>query len=164
MNDVEFVKEWYKRGHKETESVFRFVCYFIAFNYLYNGCPDQYEWQRVKRFAEEKIKEMYPHNEIFDLLSENSEFYSYPISDMRSNCDGDERMARERKASNRFTGVKSKKITSLFLSIYQVRCNLFHGSKTMGSDRDNKLVEDGANLLGNFLEKWIQKKGGGADA
>jgi|GEM_PF-3292942 len=37
--------------------------------------------------------------------------------------------------------------------IYQIRCNLFHGSKNPSDGRDEKLVTH----AGNFLEKWVRK-------
>ena len=43
----------------------------------------------------------------------------------------------------------------LFLSIYQVRCNLFHGNKYMDGERDKRLVKEGATILKTFLNKWM---------
>ena len=43
----------------------------------------------------------------------------------------------------------------LFLQIYQVRCNLFHGSKSMRTDRNKVLEEDSCKILHDFLMRII---------
>ena len=43
------------------------------------------------------------------------------------------------------------KIQMVFLRIYQVRCNLFHGVKDPNDERDMKLVKTSADVLERFL-------------
>ena len=40
--EFEFVKEWIDRGDKEENYIFKFFCYFVAFNWLYNQETDEY--------------------------------------------------------------------------------------------------------------------------
>lgn len=47
-------------------------------------------------------------------------------------------------------------INELFENIYAVRCNLFHGSKTMVGIRDHGLVSDCCIVLEDFLERYIK--------
>lgn len=51
-------------------------------------------------------------------------------------------------------------LKDVFLNIYQVRCNLFHGSKAMDTPRDIALVSTSANVLQRFLGRWLEKNGG----
>lgn len=63
-----------------------------------------------------------------------------PIEDMRPNHRGEYKKLND---TNNFEEV--------VMFIYQIRCNLFHGSKNPMNDRDANLVE----ISGLLLEKWI---------
>jgi hypothetical protein len=63
-----------------------------------------------------------------------------PVEDMRPNHRG------EYKALNDINSLEE-----VVNFIYQIRCNLFHGSKSPMADRDAQLVD----LSGRLLEKWI---------
>ncbi|QAT49557.1 hypothetical protein EQM14_07070 [Caproiciproducens sp. NJN-50] len=163
---INFVEEWYKKGCKEKESVFRFVSYFIAFNYLYASTRhtvqnrsgkerDEDEWKTIQRFSIEKIAPYYIDDTPFAILDDKSEFYKKPVKAVNSG---------KIKDYIKHVEFKEKHIDQLFLAIYQVRCNLFHGSKVMVSPRDQSLVADGAKVLEDFMKRWLHKSGGGADA
>jgi hypothetical protein len=57
------------------------------------------------------------------------------------------------------SGIFQKKDVNLFLflSIYQVRCNLFHGNKCINDSRNKNLIKDGAKILGAFLDAWLNR-------
>lgn len=48
-------------------------------------------------------------------------------------------------------------IQKLFLNIYQVRCNLYHGSKEMRHYRDKAIVRESADVLKYFIEYIVKK-------
>ncbi len=48
------------------------------------------------------------------------------------------------------------RIPSLFCSIYRVRCNLFHGSKSLIEERDANLIKASADILGRCLDELIK--------
>ena len=48
-----------------------------------------------------------------------------------------------------------ERLESLFLTIYQVRCNLFHGSKSLHIDRDIQLVRAASIILENYLKALL---------
>jgi hypothetical protein len=45
-----------------------------------------------------------------------------------------------------------ERIKALFMMIYQVRCNLFHGSKEVSNPRDVKLVRCAGEIIEMYLE------------
>lgn len=52
---------------------------------------------------------------------------------------------------------KRAKIIALFMLMYQVRCNLFHGNKSPGSHRDIRLVEQSVAVLEMCLPPLLKK-------
>lgn len=66
-----------------------------------------------------------------------------PIQDMRPN-------------SNRTVSVSDENnLEQVFNFIYQIRCNLFHGSKDMKNERDRELVSRGAKFLRQSIDLWM---------
>ena len=55
----------------------------------------------------------------------------------------------------RFQGVKNRDIASLIGTLYQVRCNLFHGSKSLRINRDIELVKYSAVILEGYLKVYF---------
>ncbi|GHU37694.1 hypothetical protein FACS1894105_10270 [Clostridia bacterium] len=142
MND--FVRGWFDRGkNEERGSIFQFFCYFIAFNYLYDRYtkPDR---EKVKTLVKNEIISLFPVNKASAILKDDAAFYDEP-----------ERLNRGERAVNKLTS--DALLEEVFLNIYQVRCNLFHGSKAMDTQRDHRLVYTSAVTLEIFLEKWLDK-------
>lgn len=166
-----FVKSWRDRGDKEFDNktkngnIFAFTCYFIAFNALYNSvceqCPkvekknnalnnfplDYYSCPSAKHCHErDKIKRYYDSTKYawdkihpYEIIKEDSEYLTLVMKNNKKSYKALEK------------NLKEKNIETLILSVYQVRCNLFHGSKDMMNDRDHNLIKDGALILRIFL-------------
>ena len=76
--EFEFVKEWIDRGDKEENYIFKFFCYFVAFNWLYNQETDENkEYERVKAYVEKKISKW---DDYHPFLSLNQE-WKCPVRD-----------------------------------------------------------------------------------
>ena len=139
-------KEWYQRGLKYQDDDFtRFMMYWIAFNWLY-GEESGEEFERGKI-----VKYYKKHRNKFDKYDPFGDpiincFYEGPIYSDKS----------ERDTTEDFAGIKHQKATHLLLSIYQVRCNLFHGSKQLRVPRDQELVKASANILVRYLEHLVE--------
>lgn len=120
----------------------RFIYAYIAFNYLYEGIRQKDEGERacVARYAEEKCKEFKVNPFSVDVSE-----YKSPVGDMKNR--------------GKSWAVRDSDITSLFNAIYQVRCNLFHGNKCIGNLRDEKLAEQGAEVLIVLLSKILNRIG-----
>ena len=50
-----------------------------------------------------------------------------------------------------------KRTEALFLLIYQIRCNLFHGKKSPEEKRDFDLVVEAAYLMENYMDVFLKK-------
>ena len=65
---------------------------------------------------------------------------------------------RNMQASGKnFEGVKRKDHLSLIKTLYCVRCNLFHGSKSLVCDRDQRLVRASADILEGYLNAILEQ-------
>lgn len=150
MNDLSFVQGWYERGKNESDIVFKFVSYFVAFNFLYGGSNGSGDKAKMKGYVQTAVSPLYPNDTVFDLLTSDTEFYKQGFTTPA--------------LRDRLVKLENRTTLTLFCAIYQVRCNLFHGSKTMESERDQGLVTDGSKVLEDFLGKWIKNNGGECDA
>ncbi|MDD4592053.1 MAG: hypothetical protein PHG06_16770 [Parabacteroides sp.] len=141
-----FVKGWFERGQKEDAgSIFQFFCYFIAFNFLYDKYTG-HDRHKLEKLVEKDIIPLLS-NEASAILEEGAAFYDEPGPCFRS----------ERPVAKL---TRESPLKDVFLNIYQVRCNLFHGSKAMDTPRDIALVSTSANVLQRFLGRWLEKNGG----
>ncbi|MBR5512788.1 MAG: hypothetical protein IKV85_02225 [Ruminococcus sp.] len=154
--------EWYKRGLKfKRDHITKFMMHWIAFNWLYS------EYRKMNRNNNGKKKhnyndekeciEKYVNNKIMYLKKYNA--YSTDAYDKIINREGGIREGTNgdindyvieayRKLKNRRN---SSNVKYLFLIIYQIRCNLFHGSKSL-NESDVKLVEWASVILEGYLE------------
>ena len=137
--EFDFVKEWFERGNNEKNDIYRFFCYFIAFNWLYNHQSEKEEHMRIISY-------------IGQLEKETDIFSNFDSRSLQSANVKDERNGRVK----RYIEEESNPLISSFLNIYQVRCNLFHGSKSMRVPRNEKLIQNSCTVLKEFLERRIQ--------
>ena len=171
------VNGWIERGNKEEDVLFKFVSYWIAINQLYNyhGDEDDSESERIKAFSRKYYKEIaatvdyqadymkifkerpilrwYDTTDRYDWRMGN-EFVSERImnkfsnrQDMpyfESNCK-DAARCYVRICDPKYND--SFKSEALLMSIYRVRCNLFHGNKDPDLRRNYDLIESSARIL-----------------
>ena len=144
----EFAREWFKRGQKEENGIYKFFCFFVAFNWLYNTEHCRYEYNRVKNYVSKAVFPWKEYN-AYKLLKTGA--FMEPVKDTRSGEVKD------------YIKNESNLTIKLFLQIYQVRCNLFHGSKSMYLERNKELVTDSCIILEDFLKRVFEDKGGKTD-
>lgn len=107
----------------------------------WQGSPNQFDWSSPN--AEEYIA-----NSLFRRYNRLS------IKKLRAKC---------RYAAQDFININDnskpveERIKSLMISIYKVRCNLFHGMKTPDPGRDYDLVKNSADVLETCLEELINE-------
>lgn len=146
MTDFTFVRGWFDRGQKEEKgSIFQFFCYFIAFNFLYDKFSGR-DRNKVEQLVVNDIVPLFS-DKASAILEQNAAFYNEPEACFR----GERSVAKLTRESP---------LKDVFLNIYQVRCNLFHGSKAMDTLRDHALISTSANVLERFLKMWMEKSGG----
>ena len=139
MDDT--AREWLLWAMNETVSLppeyHRFMAAYIALNHIY-GYAKGNERDRMVACLSNLCDKVGINP--FDL--DVSEYLASPILDMRQEKNGSQR-------------VNPKDRNSLFKAIYQVRCNLFHGNKSLGSERDTNLVKQGADVIICILSKEL---------
>ncbi len=152
----DFLEEWLRYGSEEkVKEPYRFISYYIAFNFLYNG-EERFRDKKPSTHMDSEINQIYNFidsyrsmeilNEIdiFDKLGKKSEYHKRNVRSEKTNVRA---IAKE---------IEEKNIYELFLAIYIVRCNLFHGSKSLigeNGDRNRNLIEEGSEVLKELLEK-----------
>ena len=82
-------------------------------------------------------------------------FNPFPLLPLDAEIFSQVKNMRYFKNSNRQNFGPYKNINDLFLNIYQVRCNLFHGSKAMESSRDKNLVKESNIVLKHLLDCFL---------
>lgn len=141
---MEFVKDWLNRANKERDNdIYRFFCYFIAFNFSYNeNCIEQSEYMRVRQY-------------IHAVCGKFADFDPYGQLPKDAEILKSVKCAKNIKYSVSQTALDQKCVSTLYENIYHVRCNLFHGSKNMRSDRDKKLISESCVLLKYLLSSFL---------
>ena len=136
--------EWYQYGLEHKDDFFmRFMMHWIAFNWLYSSEDGQSEREKIKSYYEKNYKRFkYDPFGSVDIKI----FMESPIYDGKT----------ARANVHDYEGVKSGNAKSLLMSLYQVRCNLFHGSKSLRIERDRDLVRASANILEKYLEALLK--------
>ena len=171
------VDGWIDRGRQEDDVLFKFVSFWIAMNQLYNlhGDENESEISRIKEFARNKHRiiddnvdyqagymkifkerpilgwfdttDRYDWREGPDFVAERIMNRFQHRSDrqyLETNC---------RDAANNYVRIcdprcRSKdKAEALLMSIYRVRCNLFHGGKNPEEERNYNLIESSVQIL-----------------
>lgn len=98
------------------------------------------DWNGEQEYIEEKLYELLARGRNED-------------GRLRSKC---EYIARDYINICDESAKSRKRIVSLFMTIYRVRCNLFHGMKRPYPGRDYNLVRDSADILERCLPGLIE--------
>ena len=125
------------------------VLYYLIFDaYITRGSGSNTDKGKLKWFTENgnSLKESIPDSWNTKLLPEVKALKSFsPISDMSPVSRGDAHL----------NDVENYK--EIFDFIYQIRCNLFHGSKDLQDPKDSNLVFHGGQFLRFIIDWWIIK-------
>lgn len=140
--------EWYQYGLKTGDDFFmRFMMHWIGFNWLYNQIPGRDERQKIKKFYEQ-------NRNSFDKVDP----FSMPEIDVfLKNAVFD--MAKGEPRTVDYQNLKRYSVEALLLTLYQVRCNLFHGSKSLRVERDKDLVRASADILEKYMKVLVEEIG-----
>ena len=156
--------KWYRYSQNADDSTTRFFLLWIAFNWLYNGEDYFYNGEgeliesdrgRIRELVgkeHSKLKDFNPFRlEEFKILAES------PIIDELSDTEQEKDYA-DINSKNRI-----KRIKGLFMTLYQIRCNLFHGSKRLDVERDEKLIRSAAVILDGYLQTILDLENGSSN-
>ena len=141
--------EWYQYGLKNNDDFFiKFMMHWLAFNWLYSECEKETEWENIQCFC---IKNL-------EILSTFDAFNTDEIKIFKQEPVRDGKTARVGfYQKKRFDGVNNKDIKSLIMTLYLVRCNLFHGAKSLRIQRDIDLVKASSVILEGYLFALLKK-------
>jgi hypothetical protein len=140
------VKGWHQRTRREADLISRFVFLWFCFNaWLTYESEEDTDREMIKWLAGPRASASQLRAS-FDLASKSDVFVGYlkalaglsPIS-----STGRRRREVRIDSPEDFSGIVE--------SVYQVRCNLFHGGKRASDLRDQKLVM----VCARILEKWV---------
>ena len=112
-------------------------------------CNADDERGKIKLFCEKNEKALLSFD-AFDKVNtpEINVFLEGPVFDSR----GYHRKRSEDVFAIVHDGSGIERVSNLLLTFYQVRCNLFHGQKTLRCERDIELVEKSSVLLQGYLD------------
>ena len=147
LYDRNIAAEWFERGLAAGEDfIIRFMMYWIAFNWLYSESEKQGECDKIKDFCAGHLQTLHKYDAFAS--KSISIFLTYPVNDMRTGIAREERFAKMKN---------EKSIVDLITTIYQVRCNLFHGSKSLHNLRDIELIKASAVLMEGYLKVLLEE-------
>jgi len=135
---------WKLKGQRESDPFIRFFFFYVCLDaWITAESGQDIDTEKIKWFLKHVncLKSKWPdiQSSVIKSWLANLKNLS-PIEDMRRNHRG-------RKVYLNDT----ENLEEIIKFIYQIRCNLFHGSKNPMDSRDATLVE----LSGVILEKWI---------
>lgn len=137
---------WALKAKQQRDPFIKFILYWFCFNswisYLSNKDNDRQaiNWFIDNESCLKKVTENFWQSSQTQAIQRNLQNLG-PVYDMRPNY------------RNRKTEIKNiNDVGQVINYIYQIRCNLFHGSKSPIEKRDQNLVE----LSSIVLEKWIE--------
>lgn len=177
MGSKDNANKWFDYSKKHApEAVSKFVMLWIAFNWEYSEYSDGGflpEPTTIRHFCRDRDnrKKLLGYDPFVPNKTEAIKvFKKGPVFDDRYDRykNSEDSRVREKyekaleKAEAIYEGLKSNepavRMENLILTIYQVRCNLFHGSKTpLGprETRDSELIESSAEIMEEYMKRLL---------
>lgn len=148
MPEKQYALEWYNYGlEKGDDKIVKFMMHWIAFNWLYSECRQESDDKNIEEFCKRNFDKL----SRYDAFGTGA-FLVFADGPVRDEAHGYSREGRYRRMMN---GTDLEGVTNLLLTIYQVRCNLFHGSKSLYIERDIELVHSSATIMEGYLKALL---------
>lgn len=142
-------REWFQRSRERSDSMDAFSDLWRAFNSLYATNRLRSEQEKIQAFLAAHVPEAQAAEVLEAHPSEVGYLLSQPVIDMRGNGrDTTQNIQRYTAASDSLS-----KLKEVFLVIYQVRCNLKHGQKSMNRERDVQLCSAAVPLMSYVVDR-----------
>ncbi len=136
---------WKLKGERQADPFIKFFLFYICFDaWLTAESGEDIDREKIRWFIHNDncLKEKWQDIQSSETKSWlNSLKADSPIEDMRPRQGGREVCLND-----------IENLEEVVNFIYQIRCNLFHGSKSPMNKKDANLVE----FSGKILEKWIK--------
>ena len=147
-----YARDWFERGCCSNDPVVKFMMHWIAFNWLYRGCDKDGEKTKIIEFVNDNFLTL----EHFNAFStpDFEVFRERPVNGIYH-----QRVITYNREYNDLIGGcgRKKKVKSLFITIYHVRCNLFHGSKSLLIPGEVRLICAAANILEGYMAALLDE-------
>lgn len=135
-NSKKIIRAWIEKGDLENDDFSKFICYWVAFNCWLYTKTDEIQDRKA-------LKKMYDNQNLCDnfskLVRENDEL----INGLILVCP-----IRNNKIKNRKKTIDNKhSLKEVVDVIYEIRCNLFHGSKADWDKRDKEVIDASVPVL-----------------
>jgi hypothetical protein len=150
-------RRWHERAEDvagpEDDVLDCFVCSWIAFNALYGklSAIGRKERSTIKTFVRRSALST---PGLYTLLE--SPHLDVLMRAPVHTAAIDEREIADWNVFSVVTNSKEERLLSLFMMLYSVRCNLFHGQKSPDSLRDLELVRSGAAIVMGAVEMLLE--------
>lgn len=142
-------QEWLESGSNSTNVFDAFSNYWRGFNNLFAGRGN--ERDLISRFIQSNIDEEFSKYLLMAYSKEVGYLTLQPVIDMRGNG---------RDTSQYITAFNQaktvvEKIVSVFMIIYQVRCNFEHGQKSPSRERDKALCNAACPIVAEVVRHAV---------
>lgn len=161
-NEFKFFIDLYARGNNEFDHEKKFFYYYVLFNFLYNFYDDESnprssENERRNKSEKERIKDFVCHVVQSDAVC----FSNYNPFAQLTECKYAELITKVEEKIGKVNTDYSKKsneneIKSLFIEIYNVRCNIFHGSMNFSTNESRRLIFACNEVFQRFFDFYFQ--------
>ncbi len=140
--------EWHQRGEAMQDPIEALSNFWRGFNNLFSAVAQGSERSKIKAYIESELSE----DQALEILLSNQAGIRYllsePVIDMRGN-------GRDTSSSMRSfieDPANLQRLVHLFMVIYQIRCNLEHGQKSPNLERDVRLCQSAAPIVGALIK------------
>ena len=176
FDSMQISKEWFeigasKDGVEPFDVAFRFIAFWIAFNGHYAKVSSGSEHEQIEIFMKENSEKF---SNLFDFDNDlklaifrtgpvfrgtaspnyQTDYLHNDLSLFRSNQR--DYIQRYRDFMDTSASYEDR-LTALIFTIYDVRCNMFHGGKTPSPDRNYELVDASQWVLEKMLIELRKK-------
>lgn len=161
-NEFKFFIDLYVRGNNEFDYEKQFFYYYVLFNFLYNFYDDETnsrssENERRKKSEEDRIKTF-----VWYVVQNDAACFSNynPFAQLHT-CKYYELITKVEEKIGKVNLDYSKKsnekeIKALFIEIYKVRCDIFHGSVDFTNDEQRRLIFACNEVFKRFFDFYFQ--------
>jgi len=149
LDETKNAVDWYcYAAETGDDSIAKFMMYWIAFNWLYSKENVRGDRLKIRQYCSDNYRILNRYKPWRDSPEAFKVFDDGPVL----NLSGDQtHPTPEQLYESVHTRYGKIKVTSLLTTIYQVRCNLFHGSKQPRDTRDRELIKSSAVIMERYL-------------
>ena len=135
-NNKRIIEVWAKKGDIESDDFSKFICYWIAFNcWLYTKTNEVRD-----RLA---LNKLYSKRELYNNFQKSVIENESPFTALVNVCP-----IKNNRTENRKKAVKDiHEFKEVIDVLYEIRCNLFHGSKLDTDKRDMEVIKAATPVL-----------------